>query len=245
MKLNIAVIDDIPHDIETAADMVKMYFEQNNFFSVNISGFENADSFFKAYTKNFFQIVLVDICMNGMNGLELSQRLRGFDEDIVIIFMSTTTEFVFETFKALSHGYLRKPFSFDELRETMDRAVSGFIHKEKTVTVKIPRCEKIINTDSIISAYSDNHNTVLRLHGGEIRTISTYSEIAKLLLAIDGFVECNRGIIINSSYILSQSGSNVTMSDGTVYPVRRQDRKTISDIIVKNLSRKMKGGFIS
>ncbi len=79
MKLNIAVIDDIPHDIETAADMVKMYFEQNNFFSVNISGFENADSFFKAYTKNFFQIVLVDICMNGMNGLELSQRLRGFD----------------------------------------------------------------------------------------------------------------------------------------------------------------------
>lgn len=32
MKLNIAVIDDIPHDIETAADMVKMYFEQNNFF---------------------------------------------------------------------------------------------------------------------------------------------------------------------------------------------------------------------
>ena len=66
MKLNIAVIDDIPHDIETAADMVKMYFEQNNFFSVNISGFENADSFFKAYTKNFFQIVLVDICMNGI-----------------------------------------------------------------------------------------------------------------------------------------------------------------------------------
>ena len=136
MKLNIAVIDDIPHDIETAADMVKMYFEQNNFFSVNISGFENADSFFKAYTKNFFQIVLVDICMNGMNGLELSQRLRGFDEDIVIIFMSTTTEFVFETFKALPHGYLRKPFSFDELRETMDRAVSGFIHKPESVKLK-------------------------------------------------------------------------------------------------------------
>ncbi len=191
------------------------------------------------------QIVLVDICMDGMNGLELSQRLRAFDKDIVIIFISTTTEFVFETFKALPHGYLRKPFSFEEFRETMDRAVSGFIPIEKNIIVKMPRCEKSVNADSILSAYSDNHNTVLRLHGGEMRTISTYTEIARLLLAIDGFVECNRGIIINSNYFLSQSGNNVNMSDGTVYPVRRQDRKTISDIIIKNLSRKMKGGFIS
>lgn len=245
MKLHIAVIDDSQHDIKMVTAMIQQYFEQSQSLSADVSGFEDAESFFKAYTQNLFQIVLIDICMDGMNGLELSQRLRVFDEDIVIIFMSTTTEFVFETFKVLPHGYLRKPFSSDEFVETMDRAVSEFIRFGKNITVRMPRCEKTINTESIVSAYSDNHNTVLKLHGGELRTISTYSETARLLLAIDGFVECNRGIIINSNYILSQNGGNVKMSDGTVYPVRRQDRKTISDIIIKNLSRKIKGGFIS
>ena len=120
MKLNIAVIDDIPHDIETAADMVKMYFEQNNFFSVNISGFENADSFFKAYTGLFSDCSGRYLYEQYERSGTFSKTSGGFDEDIVIIFMSTTTEFVFETFRALPHGYLRKPFSFDELRETMD-----------------------------------------------------------------------------------------------------------------------------
>ena len=246
MKLNIAVIDDVEHDLEAAVNMVQRYFRHYDNFSASVSGFDNGESFFTAHKEMAFQIVLLDICMNGMDGLTISQKLRSMDENIVIIFMSTTTEYVFETFKALPHGYLRKPFSFEEFCETMDRATARFTRSPHIVTVKLPRREESMNADEIVSAYSDNHNTIIRLIGGEeIRTISTFTEIAGLLLDIDGFVECNRGIIINSNFILSQIGSDVKMNDGTVYPVRRKDRKLIADLLVKNLSRKMEGGFLS
>ena len=138
MNLQIAVVDDIQQDIDIVKNMAKQYFSENSIFQPVITEYLNADDFLKGYTKDFFKIVFVDICIGEVNGIQLSQRLRRNDKDIIIIFISTTTEFVFQTFRAVPHGYLCKPYSFEEFSETMDRVMEKLSYQPHELTVKIP-----------------------------------------------------------------------------------------------------------
>ena len=224
--------------------MTKRYFTESNIFEPVITEYLNADDFLKDYTKGTFKIVFIDICMEGMNGIELSQRIRRNDKDIIIIFISTTTEFVFKTFKALPHGYLCKPYSFEEFSETMDRAVEKFSYQPHELTVKVPRNEEKIYAENILWVITDLHDVNIKMITGQtIRSISSYTEIAEKLLSFENFFECNRGIIINVNYAVSLRGNDVLMQDGKVYPIRRQDRKKLSEIMIKQISNK--GGFFS
>ena len=244
MNLQIAVIDDVQKDIDTVKNMTKQYFSENSIFQPVIAEYLNANDFLKDYTKDFFQIVFVDICIGEINGIKLSQRLRHNDKDIIIIFISTTKEFVFQTFKAVPHGYLCKPYSFQEFSETMDRAMEKISYQPHELTVKIPRNEETIYVENIMTVITDDHYLNINMITGKIiRSISTYTEIAEKLLSLENFVECNRGIIINVNYIVSFKGCDVAMQDGKVYPVRRQDRKKLSEIMIKVISNK--GGFFS
>ena len=115
MDLNIAVIDDHAQDIDTVISMIKKYLNNKKNLKINISSFYSGESFFKQFVTNGFHAVFVDICMDGMSGIELSRRFRQSDSNIAIIFMSTTTEYVFETFRATPFGYLIKPYSCTRL----------------------------------------------------------------------------------------------------------------------------------
>ena len=244
MNLQIAVVDDIQQDIDIVKNMAKQYFSENSIFQPVITEYLNADDFLKDYTKDFFKIVFVDICIGEVNGIQLSQRLRRNDKDIIIIFISTTTEFVFQTFRAVPHGYLCKPYSFEEFSETMDRVVEKVSYQPHELTVKIPRNEEKIYAENIMTVITDDHYLNIKMITGQaIRSISTYSEIAEKLLPLENFVECNRGIIINVNYVVSFKGCDVAMQDGKVYPVRRQDRKKLSEMMIKLISNK--GGFFS
>lgn len=61
--------------------------------------------------------------MGDINGLELAGRIRKCDNDISIIFMSTTREFVFQSFAALPERYLCKPYEYAAFAEVMDRTL--------------------------------------------------------------------------------------------------------------------------
>ncbi len=75
MNLQIAVVDDIQQDIDIVKNMAKQYFSENSIFQPVITEYLNADDFLKDYTKDFFKIVFVDICIGEVNGIQLSQRL--------------------------------------------------------------------------------------------------------------------------------------------------------------------------
>ena len=245
MELKIAVIDDLQSDIDTVISMTKRFIEGGANVTADIKPYSSGESFLHEYAKGMFHAVFLDICMEGMNGIELSRRIRAIDDSIAIIFMSTTTEFVFETFEATPFGYLVKPFTFEQFSAVMKKTVNHFSKVTRSINIKIPRSELSVDTDSIFSVVSSGHTTKVNTTSGEqINSTEKYEFFKTNLLTEPNFLECNRGIIINLDCVLTIKNTEVVMHNSTLYPLRTRNKKELVSQITRYISEKMKGELL-
>ena len=75
--MNIAIIDDISTDAEALKNIAVSYFEKKQ-IRAEICHFFSAEEFFEDYQPGKFQILFLDIYMDGMTGME---KLRAGSED--------------------------------------------------------------------------------------------------------------------------------------------------------------------
>ena len=242
MELNIAVVDDNAASISEVISMMRRFMHEVENITINISKFGSGEKFFKDFSQNAFHAVFLDICMDDMNGIELSRHLRSVDKNIAIIFMSTTTEFVFQTFQATPFGYLVKPFSFEQFAEIMNKTVKFFSENNKNISIRISRMEITLELENICSVTANGHNTEIKtVSGNIIKSVDTYKYFQSHLLCEDYFLECNRGILVNMNCIVNVQENNIIMKDGAIFPIKLRSKKDVMTKLTKYLSKTLKG----
>ena len=245
MKLNIAVVDDLASDREYLLTMLNKYFASDE-WRISITEFDSAENFLQNYRKGTFHIIFLDIYMKEINGIELSKRLRLGDLGIEIIFISSTTDQMINTFPSKPSGYLCKPYTFDKFKQAIESALRSFKKEVKSYTVKLPRAEVNVPISDILSAVADKHSTdIMLISGTSHKCIKPYTEVSNELLNESCFIECNRGVLINMDYVMMTKDmeSKVTLQGGIVYPIRFRDRKDIAGRLTVYLATKLRGGL--
>jgi len=76
--------------------------------------------------KTPFDMVLMDVCMPEINGVEALGKIKAFNPEIPVIMMTaySSTETAAEALQKGAYGYLTKPFDFDTLRLTIEKAMA-------------------------------------------------------------------------------------------------------------------------
>ena len=229
--MKIVIVDDSDMDCKIMQKMLDRYKKENPHEQFEVDVCHSGEEFFRIYQKDVFHVIFLDICMCGMNGIEISERLREIDENIRIVFMSSDSEYVFEVFQSQPTGFLCKPYTYEKFLKSFELALKYFRNEVKMFTFKLPRIQMSVAQNEIVSILSDNHYTEINLITGDrYNSISKYSEIKTLLLQEPNFIECNRGIIINMDYIECDNEKNedvLTMQNGAVYPVKVRGRKQV------------------
>lgn len=111
----ILLIDDSDFERKIA----KQALEELDFEIVEANNFDSA---VKAFKKGEFKIALIDILMEGKDGIEILQKLKSIDSNLKIVLMSSLDE---EEVKELvksnnAQGYLIKPYSTIKLRSIIE-----------------------------------------------------------------------------------------------------------------------------
>ena len=83
MNLQTAIVEDSKPDAERLKQLLKKAFENEN---ISCSCFASGDEFLRAGGREGYQVVFLDICMEGTNGIETAQRLRAADPDLLMPF---------------------------------------------------------------------------------------------------------------------------------------------------------------
>ena len=233
MEINIAVVDDRRHDTEKLQRAIHKWFSENHYHDhtlKNITCFSNGEAVLRDFMPGKFNIVFMDIIMDGMNGIETSKKLRELDPQLIIIFITTSSEYAFETFPVHPFDYIMKPFQCERIYQVLSEAIRVIDAQDPIITVRVSRSVYKIRQRSISAVIANDHTVEIVMSNGNSHLCSmAFREFEDMLRDSANFLECNRGVIINMDYVLSLNieKNTINMKDGMNFPIRYRDRAKI------------------
>ncbi len=174
---------------------------------LNTLGYEDiieagsASDALEAIKENHFDLALLDINMPGSSGLELGYELRYHQEDIAIIFQTAYDEHALKAFDIGAVGYLVKPFSIEQLEESIARVkLESKRSQDLRLMSKTGESYYLLKPEEIYYVKADLSEVILRSSKGFSYYAQKISDLEKRLLDYD-FVRIHRSYLININKI--------------------------------------------
>lgn len=229
MAFHIAVCDDSAADREYITNLTKHWAEKENHF-IHISEFTSAENFLFSYEEQKdFDILLLDIEMENMDGVSLAKQLRKENETLQIVFITGYSDYISEGYEVAALHYLMKPVKEGKLFSVLNRAVTKLLKNERTLNLEIS--SEMIRIPFYQIRYLDVQKNYVTIHANEDYTIKkTLNELASTL--DDRFHRAGRSAIVNLSYINRVTKTEIILSDGTKIPLPRGAYESINRAII-------------
>ena len=225
MELRFAVVEDRLPDAQRLESLLRLAFGGGQ--PLVCDHYESGDAFLAAFPSKNYQVVFLDICMEGTNGIETARILRRVDPDLLLVFVTSSPEYVWDAFPVHPFDYLLKPYREEKLFQLADELRRVLVRAEPELEVRIARQQVHLPLRKIQYAMAQNHYVRIVSDDGECRTVSTFSQVEQLLRAQENFLVCNRGVILNMDKVLRLDSDCFEMLDGTCLPVRQKDKNTL------------------
>ena len=215
--ITIAICDD---DNGQIIALKKMLTEWNS--QTIINEYSSAEQFLFNYPDASCDLLLLDIEMGDMNGMELAKALRAKDDMLPIIFITGFSEYMGDGYDVEALHYLLKPVEKEKLFRALDRY--AYRHKPKNrIILPSGVCNGSVVTASnnIVYVEAFGKKTQVNLKSGKKITCPLGLSAVSEKLG-QGFVSCHRSYIVNLEFISSVSKNEITMDSGEKIPISRR-----------------------
>ncbi|MFA4134075.1 MULTISPECIES: LytR/AlgR family response regulator transcription factor [unclassified Brevibacillus] len=206
-----------------------------------IESFDSGEQLVSYYERQEtpFHILILDIEMGGMNGIQTARTIRGLNNlDEQIIFLTSYPKYMVESFDVMTYQYLIKPISPSILEEKIIKLHQYFQALDKKyMVIKTGYEEVVLKYDELISIEAAKSLTIKsKLHF--TTTNQTYESkgiISDYALALKdcNFIQIHRSIIINLLHVKKFASGVVLMSNGKELPIGRSKMKEVKDTYTK------------
>ena len=219
MKLNIAICDDEQIQIDNLNKMVSEWAMSEG-VCVNLKSFHSAEAFLFDYEENnSYDILLLDVEMKNMDGIQLAKKLRNDGFNGEIIFITSHFEFCGEGYEVDALHYLIKPVSVTKLNEVIGKAVEKLLVEPPSVIINCDgETVKLYERDIIyVEAYL--HYITIYTVNGEHRVKENISSFEKKLS--NTFYKTHRSYLASLKHITRISRTSVTVKGNKELPLSR------------------------
>ncbi|MBQ8597382.1 MAG: response regulator transcription factor [Lachnospiraceae bacterium] len=213
----ISIVDDEAGSRQFIEKLVLAWTKENK-QQIRISSFESAEEFLFKEGDKTTDILLLDIEMNAMNGVELAAKVRKDNRRMQIIFVTGYMDYVQEGYEVEALHYLLKPVSEERLYPVLDRAAerlktagAALLLSFKGELVRIPFYE---------IRYLEVQKNYVTVHGKEAYEVKLpLSELEKEL--DESFFRTGRSYIVNLKFVRRITKTEVLLEDGSSIPLSR------------------------
>lgn len=169
-----------------------------------------------------FDLYLLDIFMGGMDGVELAGSIRALDEDALLCFTTTSTDFYPEAYRLYAFQYLVKPVERETFQELLRRASDQLTRdRERRVTLFWRGRTRTVPYGRILFIASRGHALYVQCKEGRIE--QSGGRLEELAGQLDGnvFVRCHQSYIVNLYNMDALDGDDFLCGDCRV-PISRR-----------------------
>lgn len=222
--IRIGICDDSIEQITQIQTMIQYW--SNKPANLVIEYFLNGDSLIETHKNHPFQIILLDIIMPMLDGLDTARELRRFDKNVKIIFLTSSSEYGVDSYEVKATNYLLKPVNPNKLYECLEEIMSELRHKSKSIQLRTSNSIIQVNLDSI--EYIEAQNKLMKIVLSDKSMIASldplYTFENKLSLE-EGFYKCHRSYIVNIYQIDTYTNKEIQMRSGCRIPISRSFHK--------------------
>ena len=227
--LRIAVCDDSPQFLQTAADLINSWSRQRN-IPIGLCAFSNGDELLKANSAERFDIVFLDIIMPLLNGMDTARELRQNDTVIRIIFLTSSPEFALDSYDVKAQGYLLKPVSSERIYSALDESAEFLVKEPENMILKTSFGYKKLYFHNIEYVEAQNKKVVFYLNdGSSVEAAEPLYHFENKMTMENGFFKCHRSYLVYMKNVDHFSNTEIITKSGRSVPIARGAGKAFKE----------------
>ncbi|MCM1027978.1 MAG: LytTR family DNA-binding domain-containing protein, partial [Roseburia sp.] len=196
--------------------------------------FPSAEAFLFHYAENpDYDILLLDIEMGKINGIDLAKRIRAQNNDMQIVFITGYPDFMAEGYEVSALHYLIKPVRPEKLGEVLGRGASLKERARPFLVVSSERETIRLFFEDIYYAESEGHYMLIYTRQAQYRVRMTVSGLLEALG--DGFYRCSRSFVVSLRHICRITKSEVFLENQVSLPLGRGQYDEINQTMIRYL----------
>lgn len=218
IKYSIAICDDEQDQTEHISSVVSAWGRQNR-YTCDIKIFYSAEAFLFEYEDNkAYDILLLDVEMKDMTGMELARRIRKDNNRAEIIFITSHFEFAGEGYEVDALHYLVKPISGNKLMQVLSKAADKLSAEPPSLVISCGGETVKLYESDILYVESFLHYIAIRTTDKEYKLKESISAFEQKLS--DDFYRIHRSYLVSLKHITRISRTSVNIGK-TELPLSR------------------------
>ena len=232
MGYRLAVCDDEQSYSDYVADLAGRWAELAG-TQVEVERFPSAEAFlFRYEERKDFDVLLLDIEMTGLDGVELAKRVRQESEDVQIVFITGYTDYIAEGYEVSALHYLTKPVNEEKLFQVLTKAVGRLARNERALTLELPGETVRIVLSRV--RYMDVLHNYVTVHADRDYTVKR--PLGELEKELDGrFFRVGRSCVLNLAYVQRVTRTEVELTSGERIALPRGQYEKLNRAIVQRM----------
>ena len=188
--------------------------------------FSDANTLLRDYPPDL-DLLLLDIVMNGVDGMAAAGEIRKSDRNVSIIFITSMANRAIDGYRVHAYGFIIKPVDREELRFQLSGALAQIDARKAMgnyVSLRLPRGSQRLPIQEVSYAEVRDHRLFVHI-GAETVTFWLSMNDLEAQLADYGFFRPHSAYLVNSRYILRIEAAALVLLNGVTVPISQHRRK--------------------
>ena len=227
--MEIALIDDE----KTVSDLISEYLtryeaEHPEAGAFRLTAYVSAHDFLAAYQWQF-DLILMDIELDDLSGMEAARLLRKKDPEVLLFFLTNLAQYAVEGYEVDAADFMVKPVSYEAFSFKLEKALRLRAKRGgRQLRLQSGARSVRVSSETILYVEVRNHDLIYHLGAGGAKKedISLRATLKSAEETLEGlpFAKCNSCYLVNLREVYAVDGFTLTLTDESTLQISRNRR---------------------
>lgn len=233
--MKVAIVDDRPEELNRILQITEKALPQAILFT-----FPSGEAFLETWKHGEYDLVLLDIFMDRILGIDVAKKVREDDKDVRLVFCTTSNEFACESYEVGANYYLQKPISETSFAKMLE--MIRLDHYEKNRFITLPDGQQIVLRNITYTEYYNHSIIIHSKKRADLQTRMSQTEWEELLAGHGFFSACSKGIVVNFYEVERIENGMFLLQNGDLVPISRRKTKEVTESYARFCFEQMRKG---